>query len=362
MSHPAIKRAHRPRVLPDNRILIGLMQYGVAAEIEDDESGSLARLLTLMDGTRDVHELRRDLAATHPQWDLVAVEAAVAQLTAAGYVEDLGAPLPPNLTEREARRYLSAQHFFAWIDSTPRSSPQETQSRIRGSRVALLGLGGTGSTVAASLVASGIGTLHCADFDRVEEANLNRQLIYSERDVGRGKVECALEYLRALNSHVEVTGEELKVESADDLAGFIDGSDVFVLCADEPWDRIQGWANEAALRTGTPWFMSLYTGPMIVVGSFVPGETGCWECLERKQRGPRQAGRWLFDDRPNAVIAGSAGASGHLCAMDVLYHLGGLPTQTRGRVFHQNVAQWDHQYVIDAERDPECPMCSQGPR
>jgi hypothetical protein len=104
--------------------------------------------------------------------------------------------------------------------------------------------------------------------------------------------------------------------------------------------------------------MALYNGPMTVVGSFLPGRTGCWECLDQaERRGPRPNGRWVFDDRPNAVVAGPAGVSGHLCALEVIYHVGGLPTQTPGRVFHHNVAQWDHQYFVDAVRDPHCPTC-----
>src|SRR5262249_42294725 len=155
-------------------------------------------------------------------------------------------------------------------------------------------------------------------FDRVEEANLTRQLLYTEADVGRPKVKAALERLAAMNSTVKITGESLKVECADDIVRLIGRNDVLVLCADEPADVIQSWANEAALRTSTPWFMAAYTGAMTGVGGFVPGETACWECLYRRERpGDHRGGRWLFDDLPHAVVAATAGVSGHLCALDV---------------------------------------------
>jgi molybdopterin/thiamine biosynthesis adenylyltransferase len=333
------------------------MQYGIASELTDDD-GTLARLLALLDGTRELTEVWRDL--DEPGWSRTDITDVVAALAEAGHIEDPGAPVPANLSAAEADRYSASRHFFAWIDPATRTSPYEVQSRIRDASVALLGLGGTGSTVAASLVASGIGALHCADFDRVEEGNLTRQLIYTEQDIGLPKVDRAVARLSALNSNVAVTGVEAKVSGADDIVDLIGGRDLFVLCADEPAELIQSWANQAAVRTGTPWFMALYTGPMTVVGSFIPGRTGCWECLDRgeRARGARPEGRWLFDDRPNAVLAATAGVSGHLCALEVLFHLGGLPTQTRGRIFHHNVANWDHQYYIDAVPDPRCPTCA----
>lgn len=359
MLRPAVKRVHKPLVLPDGRIQLGWSQYGVASEIVDDESGGLERLLALMDGTRDVFGIWADMRVTHPDWELDDVRGAIDQLANAGHVEDLGAPLPTGLSEADVARYHRSRNFFSWIDTVPRSSPHHVQARIRGARVALLGLGGTGSAVAASLVASGIGALHCADFDRVEEGNLTRQLLYTEADVGLPKVDTALRRLAAINSTVALTGLDLRIGSVDDVERVIAGCDAFVLCADEPADQIQLWANEAALRTSTPWFFAAYTGAMTGVGGFVPGETGCWQCvMGRERRAEAQAGgRYLFEDQPHAAVAASAGVSGHLCALEVLYHLGGLPRQARGRIFQLNLAHWDHQYYVDADRDPRCPAC-----
>nr|WP_236714789.1 TOMM precursor leader peptide-binding protein [Nonomuraea pusilla] len=357
-----MKRVHQPFLLPGNRIVIGLSQFGVASEIADDADGSIARILALMDGTRTVDQICADFAKTHPDVDDDSVRGVIDDLVESGFVEEAGAPTPANLTEREVARHESARHFFSWIDTSPRTSPHEIQSRIKDAKVSLLGVGGTGSAVAAGLVSSGIGALRVADFDSVEESNLTRQLLYAEGDVGKPKVDQAIARLRAMNSAVQVTGSDTKVTGPDDVVELMTGCDLFVLCADEPHPEIVQWTNEAALRTGSPWFMSLYTGPMVVVGSFVPRDTGCWACLERQEeeRKEKELGRLLTESRPNAVVAASANISGHLCALEVLYHLGGLPTQTRGRVFHWNLAVWDHQYYIDVPRDDECPVC--GPR
>jgi hypothetical protein len=223
MRLPRVKSVHRPFTQPNNRIIIGLMQYGVASEIEDDEHGSIARLLTLMDGTRDMDAICADLAATHPDLDAGSVREVIGQLIDEGFIEDASAPLPDGLAEADAVRYEPARHFFAWIDTTARRSPYEIQARISPSRVGLLGLGGTGTAVAASLVASGIGSLHCADFDVVEQANLTRQLPYAESDIGQPKVKAALDRLRAMSSRVTVTGEECRVSSAEDVQRLMAG-------------------------------------------------------------------------------------------------------------------------------------------
>ncbi|MGH8917513.1 MAG: TOMM precursor leader peptide-binding protein, partial [Actinomycetes bacterium] len=357
---PRIKNVHSPFALPDNRIVIGLMQYGVASEIDDDADHTIEALLLLMDGNHNLEEICTDLATTHPDIDPDSVRKVIADLTAAGFVEEAEYALPSGLTEREAARYESPRHYYAWIDPTPRSSPYEIQGRLKQSSVAVVGLGGTGSAVASGLVASGVGAVHCVDFDKVEEPNLCRQLLYTEADIGEPKLDRALDRLRAMNSLVSVTGSEQRVSSADDMADLMSGSDALVLCADQPHLDIMRWTNEAALRTSTPWFVSLYTGPMAVVGAYHPGITGCWSCLRRQEDAREYFSnnrQLLPEGRHNAVVAASATVSGQLCALEVVYHLAGLPTQVSGRVLHWNFANWDHHYFINIPRYPDCPAC-----
>jgi bacteriocin biosynthesis cyclodehydratase domain-containing protein len=318
-------------------------------------------LLTLMDGTRDVDAICADFAVTHPELAVDSVRETIRELIDQGFVEDAGAPLPRGLSVEDAERYKATKDFFAWIDTTPRESPYSVQERLSRARVTVLGLGGTGTAVAAGLVASGVGSVHCVDFDLVETGNLTRQLLYDERDVGRSKVQAAVDSLRAMNSKIAVTGDERQVRSIEDIEELMAHCDVFVLCADQPMPEIPHWTSEAALRTGTPWFMSLYAGPMIVVGSFLPYETGCYACLQKAEatRESHPERRALTDrHRPNAVVAAVANAGGQLCALDVIYHLAGLPQQTAGRVYHHNVARWDHHYFLDVPRDPTCAVCT----
>lgn len=360
MQLPRVKPLHQPIRLENHNILIGTTQYGVSTEIPD-EDGVIWELLGLMDGSRSPETIAADLQKAIPGLDEASVHEAIASLVSSGFVEDVGATLPQEISPAELERYSRSANYFSWIDVEPRPSRYEIQRRLKAARATLLGLGGSGSALAASLVASGLGALHCVDFDRVEASNLSRQLLYTEEDIGRPKVERAVERLRRLNSHVEVSGQELQVQSSQDIAGLMKGCDLFILCADQPPRQIQKWTNAAALQTRTPWLQSLYAGPMLVVGILVPFQTACYHCLEYNEQLKRDArGKTvaLFKAEPiNAVIAPTAGLTGHLGALEAIYYLGGLKPQTLGRYFHQNLMIYDHFYYNDVPVWADCPAC-----
>jgi tRNA A37 threonylcarbamoyladenosine dehydratase len=69
-------------------------------------------------------------------------------------------------------------------------------SVLRGSRVAVVGLGAVGSFAVEGLARSGIGFLRLADFDRVELSNINRQLFALQSTVGMPKAVVAVERVR----------------------------------------------------------------------------------------------------------------------------------------------------------------------
>ncbi len=74
------------------------------------------------------------------------------------------------------------------------------QQALRESSVLVVGLGGLGVPVLQYLNAMGVGTLGLIDQDTVELANLQRQVIYSEEDIGQSKLAIALQKLKAQNS------------------------------------------------------------------------------------------------------------------------------------------------------------------
>lgn len=89
------------------------------------------------------------------------------------------------------------------------------QERLRKARVLIVGVGGLGSPVALYLAAAGVGTLGLIDDDTVSVNNLQRQVLYSEAQVGQPKVTCAARRLQELNSSIRVDAYCCRLERSN---------------------------------------------------------------------------------------------------------------------------------------------------
>ncbi len=130
-----------------------------------------------------------------------------------------------NLTDAELERY--ARHIVL---------PQVGgfgQRRLKETKVAVVGAGGIGSAVIPSLAGAGIGQLTIIDDDVVELANLHRQPLFRERDVGYSKADLAIQFAHRLNGYVDAKPilQRIDAANAEALIGghdlVIDGSDNF---------------------------------------------------------------------------------------------------------------------------------------
>ncbi len=105
------------------------------------------------------------------------------------------------------------------------------QDKIRQSHVLIIGAGGLGSPVAMYLAASGVGTLTLVDDDRVELSNLQRQILHTEANIGRQKVDSAKENLQALNSEININTVAKRLTEID-LTDLMAHVDIAVDCTD----------------------------------------------------------------------------------------------------------------------------------
>src|SRR5215470_18226621 len=153
----------------------------------------------------------------------------------------------------------------------------EGQRRLKAAKVLCVGAGGLGSPIAMYLAAAGVGTIGIVDFDRVDLTNLQRQLLHDTDDVGRPKVESAVDRLHGMNPGINVVPHDtmLTSDNAFDIIGqydiVIDGSDNF---------PVRYLVNDACQMLGKPLvYGSIYQfeGQASV---FMPGqETPCYRCL-----------------------------------------------------------------------------------
>ncbi len=75
---------------------------------------------------------------------------------------------------------------------------------IRGSHVAVIGIGGVGSWAAEALARSGLGQITLIDFDQVAESNINRQIHADSHSVGQAKVDAMRERIALVNPQCKV--------------------------------------------------------------------------------------------------------------------------------------------------------------
>jgi molybdopterin/thiamine biosynthesis adenylyltransferase len=114
------------------------------------------------------------------------------------------------LSDREIRRY-SRQIMIPEIGLAG-------QEKLRRSSVVVIGAGGLGCPVLQYLTVAGIGRIGIVEFDKVDETNLQRQVLYGTIDIGKLKSIIAKERLEHLNLFVDIEVINLKLQAANALA------------------------------------------------------------------------------------------------------------------------------------------------
>ncbi len=143
---------------------------------------------------------------------------------AAGALPPLVEPGPP-LNQRDLARF----HRHTILPQLGETG----QRRLRNARVLVIGAGGLGAPTLLYLTAAGVGTIGVIDDDEVEESNLHRQVIHSEADVGRAKVDSAAESMLAVDSAVRVHRHRGRLTAGNAVELFrgydliLDGTDNF---------------------------------------------------------------------------------------------------------------------------------------
>ncbi|MEM2308495.1 MAG: HesA/MoeB/ThiF family protein [Sulfolobales archaeon] len=152
----------------------------------------------------------------------------------------------------------------------------EGQRKLLSSTALVVGAGGLGSPVLLYLTAAGVGRILIVDRGYVDLPDLNRQVLYSEDDVGKAKAEAAAEKLRRLNSSISVAG--YRIDVTDKLF------EELVTSANVVIDCLDNWAarfvlNELAVKHLKP---LVHAGVQEFYGqatTVVPGQTPCLRCI-----------------------------------------------------------------------------------
>ena len=88
------------------------------------------------------------------------------------------------------------------------------QKKIMASKVLIIGMGGLGCPVSIYLASLGIGSLGIVDDDKVELSNLNRQIIYNAKDIGKYKVDVAKKKIKIINNKTNIKSYRTKAKKS----------------------------------------------------------------------------------------------------------------------------------------------------
>ena len=152
------------------------------------------------------------------------------------------------------------------------------QEKLKRAKVIIAGSGGLGSPAAIYLVAAGVGTVRIVDYDRVELSNLNRQILHWDSDIGRSKVDSAIEKLSQLNQDVKIEAMDETITEAN-ISQLVAGFDVIVDGMDNLPARYL--LNKAAIENNIPFVHGTVYGLEGRAMTIIPGKTACLRCVYR---------------------------------------------------------------------------------
>ncbi len=237
-------------------------------------------------------------------------------------------------SERERERYRRQTIIFG----------DDGQEALKRSHIFIAGAGGLGSPVAIYLAAAGVGTITIADMDIVDRSNLNRQILHTDRDIGKKKAESAEEKLAAINPDIEIHAIDARIDEAN-APRLIGRADGIVDAMDNYAARYL--LNGIALKKEIPLFHGAIRGFHGQATTIIPRETPCLQCIV-----PKAPPAEVFP-----AIGATAGVIGTVQATEVIKYLLKCGDLLTGRLFIWDGLAGRGEEIL-ADRDPCCPACS----
>jgi molybdopterin/thiamine biosynthesis adenylyltransferase len=198
----------------------------------------------------------------------------------------------------------------------------ELQKKLQNSVVSVFGVGGIGSWIVNGLYQIGIGEIRITDPDRIERSNLNRQLFFTESDIGKFKVDVVKEKL----PDARIIPFKKTVSKSEDLEDIISGSNFLVNCADSPSvEETTRIIDTYSKKHDIPYCVAGgYNMHLGMVGPIiVPGKTSSLDDFIRHQKDndPLSMLKVVKDIEQTGNLGPIAGAIANIQVMEILKYL-----------------------------------------
>jgi adenylyltransferase/sulfurtransferase len=228
---------------------------------------------------------------------------------------------------------------------------EDGQRVISRSRVAVIGVGATGSMSSTILVRAGIGFIRIVDRDIVELSNIHRQVLYTEDDAIEGlpKAVAAGEHLSAMNKDIsiETVSDHVSPRNIGAIAGDVD---IIIDGTDNMETRYL--INDFSVKQSVPWVYggALGTGGMAMV--IIPGEGPCLRCVFPESPGPGKLGTC----ETVGVLGSVPSVTGSYQAMAAIRHIVSGVEKGVGKLLVFDL--WNDEFsVVAVRQEKSCPTC-----
>jgi len=227
------------------------------------------------------------------------------------------------------------------------------QKRLKNAKVLCVGAGGLGSPALMYLAAAGVGTLGIVEFDTVDESNLQRQIIHSQSDIDRPKVDSAADTVKGINPYVNVIKHETRLDSTNVMELFaqydliVDGTDNFAT---------RYLVNDACVLLNKPYVWgSIYRfdGQASVFWS----EHGpCYRCLYPEPPPPGM----VPSCSEGGVLGVLCASIGSIQVTEAIKVITGIGDPLVGSLIVYDALEMSYR-KIKVRKDPNCAVCGENP-
>jgi molybdopterin-synthase adenylyltransferase len=226
------------------------------------------------------------------------------------------------------------------------------QAKLLASHVLLIGAGGIGCPAIQYLAAAGVGTISVVDDDVVSLSNLQRQVLYSETQVGMPKVEAAAQAVAKLNPDVQLNVLKQRV-TAETTSGILGSVDVVIDGSDNFATRLI--VNDLCLAARVPLVSAAIGQFHGQIGTFTgwSDNAPCYRCFVGDAHDPDDCD----DCATQGVLGAMCGLMGSFAAMEAIRWLTGFGDDAIGKL-HIFDGLKPAMRTITLPKDPECGSCA----
>jgi adenylyltransferase/sulfurtransferase len=239
------------------------------------------------------------------------------------------------LSETEKIRFHRQMIFEGW--------GEETQKKLKNSRVFVAGAGGLGSPVSIYLAVAGVGTICICDHGEPELSNLNRQILHDDTSIGKNKALSAQESIERLNpeSVIEPITDKILDENVAALVGKVD---LIVDCMDNFDTRHT--LNRYAVKESIPMIHAGVFGMQGQMTFIKTPETPCLWCIN-----PGSPPPVVFP-----IVGATAGVMGCIQALEAIKYLSGVGSNVMGTLLIWDGSKMEFSH-LPQRKVKNCPVC-----